>query len=147
MARPILKNNQNTHYPRVCFIPKTGIALPKTGVLFLLWRTFRVFFSSCLHRGSVNVVSFLLSARMTLRQCRKDVFIAIVCLDSCYVDIPWARKGGGVSKCRNEYVDEGIFGCTIADKRNGTITKFPLFQTLVTFQPGEVLPRIFTKYR
>jgi len=39
---------------------------------------------------------------------------------------------------------------TIADKRNGTITKFPLFQTLVTFQPGEVLPRIFfffTKYR
>jgi len=32
--RPILKNNQNT-YPRFGFIPKTGIAFPKTGVLFL----------------------------------------------------------------------------------------------------------------
>jgi len=32
----ILKNNQNTHYPRFGFTPKTGIELPKTGALFLL---------------------------------------------------------------------------------------------------------------
>jgi len=34
--RSILKINENTHYPRFCFTPKTGIAFPKTGVLFLL---------------------------------------------------------------------------------------------------------------
>jgi len=33
----MLKNNQNTHYPRFSFISKTGIAFPKTGVLFLVW--------------------------------------------------------------------------------------------------------------
>jgi len=32
--RPMLKNYQNT--PRFSFIPKTGMAFPKTGVLFLL---------------------------------------------------------------------------------------------------------------
>ena len=31
-----LKNNQNTYYFRFRFTPKTGIASPKTGVLFLL---------------------------------------------------------------------------------------------------------------
>ena len=31
-----LKNYQNTHYPRCSFIPKTGVAFPKTGVLFWL---------------------------------------------------------------------------------------------------------------
>jgi len=35
--RSILKNNQNTYYPRFSFTPKTVIASPKTGVLFLLW--------------------------------------------------------------------------------------------------------------
>jgi len=30
----ILKNNQNTHHPRLGFTPKTGIAYPKTGVCF-----------------------------------------------------------------------------------------------------------------
>jgi len=35
--RPILKNNQNTYYPRFSFTPKTGIAFPKKGVSFLLW--------------------------------------------------------------------------------------------------------------
>ena len=34
--RFILKNSQNTYYPRFS-TPKTGIAFPKTGVLFLLW--------------------------------------------------------------------------------------------------------------
>jgi len=33
----IFKNNQNTHYPRFSYIPKTGIAFPKTGFSFLLW--------------------------------------------------------------------------------------------------------------
>jgi len=32
----MLKNYQNTHYPRLGLVPKTGIAFPKTGVLFLL---------------------------------------------------------------------------------------------------------------
>jgi len=32
----MLKNYQNTHCPRFSFTPKTGIAFPKTGVLFLL---------------------------------------------------------------------------------------------------------------
>jgi len=31
-----LKNNQNMHHPRFGCTPKTGIAFPKTGVLFLL---------------------------------------------------------------------------------------------------------------
>ena len=34
--RSILKNNENTHYLRFSFTPKTGIAFPKTGVLFSL---------------------------------------------------------------------------------------------------------------
>jgi len=34
--KPILKNSQNTFYPRFSFTPITDIALPKTGVLFLL---------------------------------------------------------------------------------------------------------------
>jgi len=29
--RPMLKNYQNTHYPRFSFIPKTGTVFPKTG--------------------------------------------------------------------------------------------------------------------
>jgi len=33
--KSILKNDQNTYYPRFSFIPKTGTAFPKTGVLFL----------------------------------------------------------------------------------------------------------------
>ena len=33
---PILKNNQNTHHPRLGFTLKTGIAFPKTGFFFLL---------------------------------------------------------------------------------------------------------------
>jgi len=32
----IWKNNQNTHCPRLSFTPETGIAFPKTSVLFLL---------------------------------------------------------------------------------------------------------------
>ena len=36
--RSILKNNQNTHYPRFSFTPKRGTKLPETGVLFLLCR-------------------------------------------------------------------------------------------------------------
>jgi len=39
--RSILKNYQNTYNPRFSFTPKTGIAFPKTGVLFLLCRGFR----------------------------------------------------------------------------------------------------------
>jgi len=34
--RSTLKNNQIMHYPRFSFIPKTGIAFPKTEGLFLL---------------------------------------------------------------------------------------------------------------
>jgi len=34
--RPTLKNNQNALHPRFDFTPKTGIAFPKTWVLFLL---------------------------------------------------------------------------------------------------------------
>jgi len=34
--RSMLKNHENTYYPGLSFTPKTGIALPKTGVLFLL---------------------------------------------------------------------------------------------------------------
>ena len=34
--RPMLKNNQNTYYPRFGFTPNTGIAFPKTGIPFLL---------------------------------------------------------------------------------------------------------------
>jgi len=34
--RSILKNNQNTYYPRFSFTPNIGIAFPKTGFLFLL---------------------------------------------------------------------------------------------------------------
>ena len=34
--RSKLKNHQNTYYPRFSFTP--GIAIPQTGVLFLLWR-------------------------------------------------------------------------------------------------------------
>ena len=34
--RPILKTNQNTYQPRFSFIPKTGIAFPKSAFLFLL---------------------------------------------------------------------------------------------------------------
>jgi len=33
--RPILKNNQYTYHPRFGFTPKTGIAFPKTEILFL----------------------------------------------------------------------------------------------------------------
>jgi len=32
----MLKNYQNTHYPRFSFIPKTSRVFPKTGVLFVL---------------------------------------------------------------------------------------------------------------
>ena len=32
--RPILKNNQNTYYPRFGFTPKRGMAFPKTGFCF-----------------------------------------------------------------------------------------------------------------
>jgi len=35
--KSILKNNQTTLCPRFSVTPKTGIAFPKTGVLFLLW--------------------------------------------------------------------------------------------------------------
>ena len=35
--KTILKNNENTYYPRFSCTPKTGIGLPKTGVLFLLY--------------------------------------------------------------------------------------------------------------
>jgi len=31
--RPILKNNENTHYPRFNFTPQTGTAFPKTDIL------------------------------------------------------------------------------------------------------------------
>jgi len=34
--RSILKNIQNTYYPRFGFTPNTGIELPETVVLFLL---------------------------------------------------------------------------------------------------------------
>jgi len=34
--RSILKNNQNTFYPRFSLTPKACTAFPKTGVLFLL---------------------------------------------------------------------------------------------------------------
>jgi len=34
--KSILKNNQNTYYPRFSFTPRIGIAFPETGVLFLL---------------------------------------------------------------------------------------------------------------
>ena len=34
--RTILKNNQNSYYPRFSFRSKTGIELPETGVSFLL---------------------------------------------------------------------------------------------------------------
>ena len=37
---PTSKNNQNTHHPRFGFTPKTGIAFPKTGVLFLLYNSY-----------------------------------------------------------------------------------------------------------
>jgi len=33
----MLKNYQNTHYPRFSSVPKTGVAFPKTGISFLLW--------------------------------------------------------------------------------------------------------------
>jgi len=33
----MLKNYPNTHYPRFSFMPKTGISLPKAGVLYLLY--------------------------------------------------------------------------------------------------------------
>jgi len=36
--RPILKNNKNAYHPRFSFTPNTVVALPKTGVLFLLWK-------------------------------------------------------------------------------------------------------------
>ena len=32
----IVKNNQNTYYPRFSFTPKTGTQLPETGVVYLL---------------------------------------------------------------------------------------------------------------
>ena len=31
----ILKNDQNTSYPRFIFTPKTGVAFPETGALLL----------------------------------------------------------------------------------------------------------------
>jgi len=36
--RATLKNNQNALHPRFVFAPKTGIANPKTEVLFLLYK-------------------------------------------------------------------------------------------------------------
>jgi len=33
----ILNINQSTYYPRFSLTPKTSIAFPKRGVLFLLW--------------------------------------------------------------------------------------------------------------
>ena len=35
--RSILKNYRSMHHPRFGFTPKTGVAFPKTGFLFLLW--------------------------------------------------------------------------------------------------------------
>ena len=35
--RSVLKNYENTYYPRFSFTPDTGIAFLETGVLFLLW--------------------------------------------------------------------------------------------------------------
>jgi len=35
--RSMLKNDQNTYYPRFSFTPKTGIAFPETQVLVFLW--------------------------------------------------------------------------------------------------------------
>jgi len=35
--RAILKNVQNTNYTRFSFIPETGIAFPKMGVLYCVW--------------------------------------------------------------------------------------------------------------
>ena len=40
--RSMLRKYRNTHYPRFSFIPKTGIAFPKTGVSFLLQPTHSV---------------------------------------------------------------------------------------------------------
>ena len=40
--RSMLKNYLNAHYPHFGFIPKIGIAFPKTGVLFLLRRTLAI---------------------------------------------------------------------------------------------------------
>ena len=59
--KPILKNNQNTYKPRYSFIPKSGIAFPKTGECFYwvevksgLWRDKAVVSASQgrLHKGS-----------------------------------------------------------------------------------------------
>jgi len=33
----ILKSNRYTYHPRFKFLPKTGMAFPITGLLFLLW--------------------------------------------------------------------------------------------------------------
>jgi len=39
--RSILKNYQNTYYPRFSFTPKTGLELPETSVSFLLRALYR----------------------------------------------------------------------------------------------------------
>jgi len=39
---PILKNNQNTYYPRYSFRPETGMAFPKNG-LFLTVKLLKKF--------------------------------------------------------------------------------------------------------
>ena len=41
--RFMLKHYQKSHYHRLSFIPKTGIAFPKTGFLFLFYCTVYVF--------------------------------------------------------------------------------------------------------
>jgi len=50
--RSMLKNCQNTHYPRFSFIPKTGKAFPETGSCFSQERTYPT--SCILNQSDLN---------------------------------------------------------------------------------------------
>jgi len=51
--RPILKNNQNTYYPRFGFTPIKGIAFPKTGFVFTWNLSWNWSYVSKLHSSEV----------------------------------------------------------------------------------------------
>ena len=56
--RSILKKIPYTHYPRLSFRPKTGIAFPKTGFLFLM-RTVRTPWNASLNLTLKKVESLV----------------------------------------------------------------------------------------
>jgi len=92
----ILKNDQNTHYPRFSFTPKTGIAFPLTVVLFLLRRfpnpTCVSLMYSILVCVSLIIVSHLFSLQFLQTMLRRVLWFADLQFDRNKSDAVTSRR-------------------------------------------------------